>query len=201
MFGLDALISFLEAHALAAYAVLFVAMVIEGETFLIVSAVLAHLGALSLPLVAAIALVGVLIGDVLWYFLGAALKREGLPVFVLRLLSMAETVVRRLFPRFEERPILSLSLAKFVYGTNHATLIFAGYIRMHFPLFMKAEVIASVIWVAVFAAAGYLFGYVAIELTNRLSVFLLIIVALIALLVSLQKALALYYEKKKKNEI
>lgn len=195
--GLDTLISFFEANHIAAYLALFIAMVIEGETLLIVAGVLTHLGALSFPLVAAIALVGVLIGDVLWYFLGAALRRDGLPVFVLKLLSLAETVVRRLFPRFEERPTLSLILAKFVYGTNHATLIFAGYIRMHFPIFMKAEILASVIWVAAFAAAGYFFGYVAIEITSRLSIFLLVVLALIALLVSLQRFLALYYERKK----
>ncbi|MEK7581994.1 MAG: DedA family protein [Patescibacteria group bacterium] len=196
MLEIESIISFFELHTIAAYLILFLMMVIEGETFLIIAGVLSHLGALKFYYVVTIALIGVLIGDVLWYSIGILLKRDGLPKIFVQLIHTAERVVDKLLPHFKTKPITSLILAKFIYGTNHATLIMAGLMKMSFRLFMKAEIIASVIWVFTFSTLGYLFGYAAIQLSHKVSVFLLVILFLIIGFMSAQRYLSFYYENK-----
>jgi len=197
--GFESLILFFGENSLLAYVALFFAMVIEGETFLIVAGVLSHLGALSLPLVLIIAYVGVMLGDLLWYGVGVLLRHHRGPLFVRNLVERGESLVRRIFPQFMERPGTTLLIAKFVYGTNHATLILAGVMRLPLSLFIRIQLLISLVWVGVFAAVGYLFGYVAIQMTRQVSVFLLIILLLIVGLIALQRFLSVYYEHRKEK--
>src|SRR3990167_8946729 len=199
MLEFSAIVSFFEVHIIAAYVGLFLMMVIEGETFLILAGVLSHLGALKFHYIASIAFIGVLIGDVLWYSIGMLLKREGLPKIFTQLTNTAESIVDKLFPHFKTKPVTSLILAKFIYGTNHATLILAGLTKMNFRLFIKAEIIASIIWVSTFSTLGYIFGYAAIQLSHKVSIFLLIILIFIVAFISLQRFISFYYENKNKK--
>src|SRR3989344_8210167 len=101
-----------------------------------------------------------------------------------------ESIVLKLLPQFKERPFISLILAKYIYGTNHATLILSGVIGMDLWLFAKAEAIATIIWVALFLTLGYLFGSAALLVTNKVSVFLLIVLILVLSFIALQKWIA-----------
>ena len=74
MLEFHAIVSFFEIHIIAAYFGLFFAMVLEGETFLILAGVLSHLGALKLHYVMVVAFVGVMLGDILWYFCRLSFK-------------------------------------------------------------------------------------------------------------------------------
>jgi|SRR3989344_532984 len=195
--NLAAIVSFVAAHKVATLFVLFGAMVIEGESFLIISGVLIQLGALPLWEVVLIALSGVLVGDLLWYGLGVFLRNS---VWASRYIRIAESIVARLLPQFREKPFISLVLAKYIYGTNHATLILSGVIGMDFWLFAKAEVVATVIWVSIYLAVGYIFGTAALLISQRVSVFLLIVVALIIGLIALQRYLTDYFASRGRNE-
>lgn len=187
------LVSFVAAHKLATMLIFFAAMVFEGESFLIVAGVLVHLGALSLWEVLAVAVVGVAVGDALLYFIGTCMRKIKRAE---RLISWLESLVSRLLPDFKEKPFVSLILAKYIYGTNHATLILSGVIGMDIWLFAKAEIVASLIWIAVFLAAGYFFGSVALLISHKVSVYLLVVVALIGIFIILQRSFSRYYGKK-----
>lgn len=189
------IVAFVGAHKLATMLILFASMVVEGESFLIIGGVLIHLGALSLWEVGFISLIGVLVGDFFWYFLGTYLRKIN---WAERYIITAESVVHRLLPKFKERPFLSLVLAKYVYGTNHATLVLSGVIGMNIWLFTKAEVVATVIWVAVFITLGYLFGSAALLVSHRVSIFLLIVLVLILAFMAIQRFVVFYYESKNK---
>ncbi|MEK7115683.1 MAG: DedA family protein [Patescibacteria group bacterium] len=195
--GLLSIISFFSAHSVAAYVALFFAMVVEGETLLIVAGVLSHIGALNYFYVILVAFLGVMVGDVLWYSLGLLLRHKNLPKFVETLVVMAERVVDKLLPHFKTKPVISLILAKFIYGTNHATLILSGLMKMDFRIFIKAELLASVIWVPIFASLGYFFGYAAIQFSQRISIFFLLILIFIVSFIALQRLFSFYYENKK----
>lgn len=190
------IVAFVAAHKLATILILFGAMVIEGESFLIIAGVLVHLGALSIWEVLAVAFLGVLAGDFLWYFLGVYLRRveRAKPI-----IHSFERIVERLLPEFKEKPFLSLILAKYVYGTNHATLVLSGVIGLNIWIFAKAQLVASVLWVCVFVALGYVFGSAALLVSHRVSVFLLIVLVLIVAFMAIQRAIVFYYESK--NEI
>lgn len=188
-----AIIAFVAAHKFATMAILFGSMILEGESFLIIGGVLVHLEALSLAEVFGIALIGVLIGDFLWYLLGVAIRRVKSAE---RFVAVAEKVVGRLLPKFKEKPFLSLILAKYVYGTNHATLILSGVIGLNLWLFAKAEIVATALWVIIFISLGYLFGTAALLVSHRVSVFLLIVLVLIVAFMAIQRAVVAYYENR-----
>lgn len=195
--GLLSIISFFSTHSIAAYSGLFFAMVIEGETFLIVAGVLSHIGALNYFYVLLVAFLGVMAGDILWYSLGLLLRNKKLPKFMETMIIVAEQVVDKLLPHFKTKPVISLILAKFIYGTNHASLILAGLMRMNFRLFIKAELLASVIWVPIFATLGYFLGYTAIQFSQRISIFFLLVLIFIVSFIAFQRLLSFYYENKK----
>lgn len=186
-------IAFVGAHKLATMLILFVSMVLEGESFLIIGGVLIHLGALSVWEVGTIALIGVLVGDFLWYFLGTYLRKIK---WAERYIVTAENVVHRLLPKFKEKPFPSLILAKYIYGANHATLVLSGVVGLDLWLFTKAEVVATIIWIIVFVSLGYLFGSAALLVSHKLSVFLLIVLILILAFMAIQRGIVFYFESK-----
>jgi membrane protein DedA with SNARE-associated domain len=194
--GFEHFIAFFEDHHVAAYAALFLVMLVEGESFLILAGVLANMGALNFSNVILISFVGVLVGDFLWYAFGFFLRREGLPGFVARIIRFAERVVGKLYPRFDERPLSTLMIAKFVYGTNRPTLILSGFKRLSLRIFATAEIAASAAWVLLFATLGYFMGYAAVQITHRISLALLLVLISIAAVLSFQRFLSFYYENK-----
>lgn len=185
------------AHKLVTMLIFFGAMVFEGESFLIIAGVLIHLGALSIWEVLAVAILGVAVGDMLWYFIGTLLRKIKRAEPLIR---WFESIISRLLPDFKEKPFTSLILAKYIYGTNHATLILSGVIGMNIWLFIKAEIVASLIWIAVFLAAGYFFGSVALLISHKVSIYLLLIVAFIAIFITIQKVLSRYYEQRRNRD-
>lgn len=197
MIDFYSIISFFELNSLSAYLVLFFMMVWEGETFLIIAGVLSHLGALKLNYVIAIAFIGTMLGDIFWYALGMFLSHERTPSFLKKIVGISEKIVDRFVPHLKTKPVVSLVLAKFIYGTNHATLILSGVRRMNFILYIKAEIIATALWVLVFSFLGYFFGYAAIQISNKITVSLLFIVIFIVSFMAIQRYLSFYYENKK----
>ncbi len=58
-----------------------------------------------------------------------------------------------------------------------------------------AEVLASIVWVALYATIGYFFGYAAIQMTHNAARFALLIVVFVVVFILLQKFFASYYER------
>ena len=56
------------------YGALFLGTILEGETFLILAGLMAHMGLMKLPLVILVALLGSFLGDQFYFFLG---RRQG----------------------------------------------------------------------------------------------------------------------------
>lgn len=195
--AIEHIIPFVEAHRYTAYAILFSAMVVEGETFLVVAGALAAIKALDVGDIFFFALVGVLVGDALWYYLGKILAQKN--VFP-KILSRAESTVLFFLPRFREKPFASIFFSKFIYGVNHAALIISGVMKVSFRIFMEAEFFASVAWVALFLCAGYFFGQAATYFTQKALYGALILLGFMVAFVLLQKFLARSYERKHRKK-
>ncbi len=195
---IEHIIPFIEIHRYTGYFILFIAMVFEGEVFLIIAGMLAQLQAFDIGDVFWISLSGVLVGDGLWYYLGSELKNKG---FAKNLVAKAERSVIYFLPRFREKPFKSIFLSKFIYGANHATLVMSGVFKVPFMLFAKAELLASVVWVAVFLTAGHFFGLAAIWVTHKATRFALIIGLFVVAFILLQKLIAFYYERREHQKL
>lgn len=191
--SIDIVTTFVQDHRFWGYTILFFAMIIEGEVVLIVAGMLARLKALDLGDVLWISFVGVMIGDLLWYFLGIVIWRSGKLV---RISRYAEKTVHSLLPLFREKPFSSILLSKFIYGANHATLILSGIVRVKFPVFIKAEAYASFMWVAIYAVAGFMFGHATIAVTHKALRFALITLVFVVGFILIQRWASKYYEQK-----
>ena len=187
------IISFVEIHRYTGYLILFIAMVFEGETVLILAGMLASLKALDVGDVFWVAFFGIVIGNMFWYYVGFKLSRRN---FAQKMILWARGVIKYFLPRFHERPFKSIFFSKFIYGTNRATVLMSGVFKIDFWLFMKAEVLASILWVILYESVGYFFGSAAIWFTHRANRFALIALLFVLVFILSQKLLLHRYEKR-----
>lgn len=189
--------NFVFDHQYLGYMVLFFAMIIEGEVLLIVAGMLARLKSFDLGDVLWISFAGVMIGDALWYGFGILASRS--KKFA-RLVRYAEGSVNTILPKFRTQPFRSIMLSKFIYGANHATLIMSGIMRVKFSTFIKAETIASFIWVAIYTVAGYMFGHAALAVTHKAVRFILIAFLFVVGFILIQRWAGKIYESREEVE-
>lgn len=189
--------NFVLDHRYLGYAVLFLAMIIEGEILLIVAGMLARLKAFDLGDVLWISFVGVMIGDALWYGLGALAARSSK---LSPLARYAEKSVHTFLPDFRTKPFRSIMLSKFIYGANHATLILSGVMKVKFRIFIRAEAIASFVWVAIYAVAGFMFGHAALAVTDKAPRFILIALIFVVVFILIQRWAGKTYEQQRDLE-
>lgn len=187
---IEHIIPFVEMHRQVGYLILFLIMVVEGEMFIILAGILAHLKVFDIGDVIWITFLGVLLGDLLWYQLGVFISGPGKFPDIVR---FAEKTVLSFLPRFREKPFKSIFLSKFIYGANHTTLILSGVLKVKFRIFAEAEIIASVIWVLIFSAVGYFFGYAVLAVTHKVSHFILIAVIFMVGFVLIQRFISKRY--------
>lgn len=190
------IIPFVEIHRYTGYFLLFFAMVLEGEVFLIVAGILAHLHAFHVTNVLLIAFSGVTLGNILWYALGTTLNKKA---FMQPLITRAEKAVKFVLPDFTERPFKSIFFSKFIYGVNRASVLIAGVLKVPLGIFIKAELLASILWVAIYTSLGYFLGYAAIHLTHKVSHFALLILAFVVGFFVLRHLSFIVYERYNKH--
>lgn len=190
--SIDVFVQLVQNHRFLGYTVLFIAMVFEGEMFLIVAGMLAALKAFDVGDVFTIAFIGVVLGNATWYQLGARLRDVK---FAQGMIKGAERIITFFLPRFREKPFKSIFFSKFIYTANRATVIMSGVLRVPFKLFFKAELLASVVWVALYLEIGYLFGYAAISMTRKVSHFALFVVIFVVAFILIEKLITHQYER------
>lgn len=127
---------------------------LPGETALLAAAFAAGHGALSLPLVIAIAAVAAVLGDNLGYVIGRRLGRPWLERHGRRLLITPARLDRvdRFFHRFGG---WAVALARFVTGVRVLAAVSAGAARMPWATFFRFNVMGAVIWAAVMGLIGF----------------------------------------------
>lgn len=133
-----------------AYTALFFVLLVEGDLALFTAGYLSHGGYLDLGDTAFVAIAGVLIGDLLWYALGASLGR-----FFPAANRWVERVTRPVAGRAASQPLGTLLITKFTYGFHRPFLLRAGALRMPLATFLRADLFASVLWMVVIGALGY----------------------------------------------
>ena len=105
-----------------------------------------------------------------------------------------EKKVLGLLPNFKQRPFWSVFLSKFIYGINHFTLIFSGYVGIRKRTFVEAELLSSIIWVLGFVSLGYFFSSVAFTLGHNIRRATIIILLLVLAFVFIQRAIMFMIE-------
>ena len=130
---------------------------VPGETVLIISAVYAGTGRLSIWLVAVIAFLAAVLGDNVGFGIGhfggrPLAERYGKYIFLTpeRLDKTA-----RFFDRHGGKVIV---IARFVEGLRQANGIIAGITGMHWTKFLPFNMLGAALWVGVWVSVGYFSG-------------------------------------------
>ncbi len=130
---------------------------VPGETILILGAVYAGAGRLSIGLVALLGFVGALLGDNIGFAIGhfggrRLVERYGRYVF---LTPERVDKTTRFFDRHGGKIII---VARFIEGLRQANGIIAGTSGMHWLRFLIFNAIGAALWVLVWTSVGYLSG-------------------------------------------
>jgi len=145
------LVSSILQYELLIYILIFFALFIEGEAVIFIAFYLAHNNFLNISTVLPVIIAGVIIGDSLWYLVGKNYGR--LPSLLRKILSF---ISKPLDHYLNNHPHRTLFLLKFCYGLNHPTLLRAGHIGTPYRKFLKADMLASMLWIFVIGGFAFL---------------------------------------------
>lgn len=154
---------FLILNKTLGYALLFFFLLLEGELIFFVAAFLAHRGFFDPLTLMAIALAGVLIGDVLWFTTGRNMHKTS------KLFQFAARHISRAFDSHVERvPMRVLFISKFTYGLHRAVLLRIGNTKMSLKTFLRGDILPSVVWVVTVFMLGYISSLTLVPLRHYL---------------------------------
>ena len=130
---------------------------VPGETILVVGAVYAGIGRLSVVLVALIGFMAATLGDNVGFAIG---HFGGRPLVVRygRYILLTPQRLDRATAFFERHGGKIVMLARFIEGLRQANGIIAGISGMHWAKFLVFNAIGAALWVAVWTSVGYFSG-------------------------------------------
>ncbi|GJF31616.1 hypothetical protein KNE206_43160 [Kitasatospora sp. NE20-6] len=130
---------------------------VPGQTILVLAAVYAGTGRMSVAGVVAVAVVAAVVGDCLGYLVG----RTGGRAFVDRwgrYVGLTPARAERAEGFFTRNGGRVVTVARFVDGLRQTNGIIAGTTGMAWRRFMPANIAGAVLWVGVWASLGYVLG-------------------------------------------
>jgi len=136
------------------YIIIFLAMIVEGDPFLFSAFFLANEGVFGIATLSIVIFLGVLVGDLLWYWLGIKIDKQNS-----KLMVWAEKVAAPFDEHLISRTFHTIFISKFTYGTYHAILVRAGMLRFPIRRFIGYDAISTIVWMAVVGGLGYFSSY------------------------------------------
>ena len=142
-------------HLIEAYGywAILVGTFLEGETILVLGGFAAHRGYLELHWVMAVAFVGSLCGDQLYFYIG----RHFGPAIINRRLSW-QASAEKVYRLIERHQIILILTFRFMYGLRSVTPFAIGASRVPRLRFFVLNAIGAFIWAIALGWGGYLFG-------------------------------------------
>ncbi len=135
------------------YIITFIGTVLEGESVLVLSAIAAHLGYLSLPIVILVATMGGTLGDVIGFLLGRKYGHR----LIARFPSLAHGT-NRTSALVERFPNASIIIFRFIYGLKLSGAVLIGMSKISTERFLILNFIGSFIWAASITGIAYTFA-------------------------------------------
>lgn len=118
---------------------------------------LSRSGRFSISAVLLTSLIGALVADLIWYYLGRLYGRSVLRM-ICRISLEPDFCVRRTEDAFVKRGMWTIPFAKFVPGLNAAAVPLAGMIKTGFFRFMVFDTAGLLVWSGVYVVLGYVFS-------------------------------------------
>ena len=188
---INLLIGLVEHHQVLAYLFIFIGLIFEGEFFIIFTGILAHLGALNFWFSLVFVFVGALSKTFIGYKLGECLFEK---FNHHRIFKFLQKKVYNFFPRFKVKPFWSIFISKFIIGANNIVIIFSGFEKISYKQYLKAEILATIIWAPLLLYLGFFFSYTALHISREIWQFSLVIIILFIIFTLFDKLVSWLYE-------
>ena len=133
--------------------IVFFGMMTEGTIMILVSGILCYLGMLSLKETIFVAILGALIGDQFWYFIGRYYSQH-----ILNRFPLLKPRIRKLEHTVKKRGTWLAFTGRFIYGGAilfPVTLGTYGYLHKKFTLF---NTLGVTVWSVLGITIGYILG-------------------------------------------
>jgi len=201
MLTLNYIRHFVELHADAAYILITLGVIIEGEIVVIIAGIFAHLGSINIFFAFIATMIGGGAKSVIGYGLGYYLQKHhsGRPI-----IRQAERKVHYFLPHFAQRQFWSVFLSRFlILGFHWFSLLFSGYKKIKLRIFAEGELASLLVWSSSILALGYFFSFTALSISRDIRKFIIIIFIFFLAFFILEKIVAFIIElietKDKKN--
>lgn len=142
-------------HLIEAYGywAILVGTFLEGETILVLGGFAAHRGYLELHWVMAVAFVGSLCGDQLYFYIG---RHFGTAIINRRLSWQASA--EKVYSLIERHQVILILTFRFMYGLRSVTPFAIGASRVPRLRFFVLNAIGACVWAIALGWGGFLFG-------------------------------------------
>lgn len=163
------LIQFDMRHVYLVYILIVALAYAEGPIISMISGFLLKLGYLKLlPIYVAIML-GDLIGDVFWYWIGRRFGYQFVDKFGKYFAIDRDSIgkVEKIFHKYKNSILLFSKMTNGL-GFSLVTIITAGMIRIPFSRFITLNIIGQFIWSGIMLSIGYFFGKLYLQVNDVL---------------------------------
>jgi len=183
---------FIEVHAVIIYLLIFIGIILEGETVALLAGIFSPIGSMHVMLVFVAILLGGLTKATIGYTFGAKLREHHSQR---KIVQKMERKICTFFPNFEKKPFVSIFISHFfILGINWLTLIFSGFKNIPFKKYIKTEILSFLVWETLVISIGFFFGYAAIALSRDFRNFIILILAFLVFFFILEKITAFIME-------
>lgn len=158
---MDTILHILDQHGYAAlFAIVFmeaIGLPVPAAVALVVAGAACAWGVMSPAWALAVSAVGILLGDILLFYVG---KKSGwwLLGLLCRVAISPETCILRSAESFYKRGRMTLLVAKFIPGINTMAPPLAGSMRMRFSQFLRLDFGGTLLYVFAYGIPGFLFS-------------------------------------------
>src|ERR1035437_6971104 len=191
MHTVNFLIHLVEYHQILVYFIIAFGVLIEGEFFLMVTGILSHLGAIDFRIAILCALLGAITNTFLGYYVGTLIHDKW---HQKKLFTYMEKRISATMPHFEQKPFWSIFISKFIISANRIVVFYAGFKRINFKKYLRAEFGSIAIWVPGLMLLGSFFSYTAIHISHEISRFSAIVLLMILLYIVIDRIVGWAYE-------
>ena len=162
------------------YLIIFPIVVVEGPIIIIICGFLVSLGKLDFWTAYFLLVIGDVIGDILYYYIGRY-GRTWLASGILKRAGVTPERMKKLELHFSKNAGATLLIAKFVHFLGGATLITAGAAKTRFRVFIYYSILGTLMKTMLLMLIGYLFGSQYLKIDNYLAYYSYAIIILVAL--------------------
>ncbi len=174
--------------------VVFFGMLVEGTSIIIISGILCYLGMLPLVDTIIVAIIGAVIGDQFWYFVGNKYAK-----IILNKLPSFQPKVEKLEPTVKTKGYLLSFSGRFIYGVSILFPLTLGLYQYPYKKFTLFDTLGIMLWSLIGVTLGYVLGTGAEHYFGKIEKvwhFILIICIIFLVILMIKQ-----YMKKKKNPI